>query len=115
MAKALRWLAPLVALACTSQEPPAPKPAQKKSNPSAWKEIETPVPVGKKLPCAPLLAVDKIGDAVGYKLDLVDESTRDPDATAVCRLMTAPQKGPAKAHPEKDREHGVPIGDELAT
>jgi hypothetical protein len=118
MVATFRWLAPVATLgvlACTSQEPPAPKPAPKKSNPSAWKEIETPVPVGKKLPCGQILAADKIGDAVGYKLDLVDESARDPDATSVCRLMTAATKTQAKGRAEKDREKGVPIGDELAT
>ncbi len=113
-----RWLA-LISLAavggaaCTTTDEPAPasKAAAPKKNPQSWKEIETPVPVGKKLACAGLLAVDKIGDTLGKKLELVDESARDPDATSVCRLMLAkgpPAKGPStKGTP--------PPGEELAT
>jgi len=111
-----RWLALCFLLACTTtEEPPAPakteSPPPRKPNPSAWKEIETPVPVGKKLACTPLVAVDKIGERVGRKLELIDESNKDPDATAVCRLKLAkgqPGKGPA--------QKGMPpAGEELAT
>ena len=81
--------------ACSGDEPKAaPKPAPKKaSNPSAWKEIETPVPVGKKLLCTAVLPVDKIGAALARKLDVIDESSRDLDATSVCRFMNVDKKG----------------------
>ncbi len=116
-----RWLAALlcvcgVAGACTTDEPrestAKPVAAAKKSNPSAWKEIETPVAVGKKLPCAGIIQLDKIAEATGgRKLELVDESGRDPDATSVCRLMVAkPQPKGAPAV-----KGGVAPGDELAT
>ena len=98
-------------LACTSQDAPPAKPA-KKANPSAWKEVETPVPVGKKLPCTQIIATDKVGAAVGYTLEVVDQSNRDPDATSVCRLMTVktpPAKGAKKEKPPLE------AGEELAT
>jgi len=109
-----RWLAACLLVACTtSDEPPAAaKAAAPKKNPSAWKEIETPVPVGKKLACSALVAVDKIGEAVGKKLDLVDESSKDPDATSVCRLMLS------KQHPQAGKPSavkGLAAGEELAT
>ncbi len=105
-----RWLAALGLLACTSQDAPPAKPAPKKTNPSAWKEIETPVAVGRKLPCAQVVAVDKIGAAVGYALEVVDQSQKDPDATSVCRLMTG--KPPGKPKKEKG---ALEAGEELAT
>lgn len=111
-----RWLALFSLLylsaACTTSDEPAPTTkAAPKKGPASWKEIETPVPVGKKVACAGLLAIDKIGDALGKKLELVDESARDPDAAAVCRLMLA--KGPpAKAPATKGTP---PPGEELAT
>jgi hypothetical protein len=96
-------------LACTSQDAPPPKPAPKKADPSAWKEIETPVPVGRKVACAQIIAADKIGAAVGYPLEVIDQSMKDPDATAVCRLMTAKQ---GKSRKEKG---SLEPGEELAT
>lgn len=113
-----RWLAGLsagiaVALAsgCSNRESSTNKPAPappKKSDPSAWKAIETPVPVGQKLPCTQVMALDKIGAAVGYKLEVVDQSSHDPEATSVCRLNTV--KAPGR------HEKGQPTpGDELAT
>src|SRR6266508_1479629 len=107
-----RWLAAFGALACTSQDAPPAKPAPKKSNPAAWKEIETPVPVGKKLPCAQVIAADKVGAAVGYTLELVDQSTKEPEATSVCRIMTVKAPGPAKGKKEKG---ALEPGEELAT
>jgi len=114
-----RWLALFSLLGiwgtwgCTTRDEPAPSTqAAPKKNPQSWKEIETPVPVGKKLACAGLIAVDKIGDALGKKLELVDESARDPDNTSVCRLMLVkgpPAKGPAAT------KGTPPPGEELAT
>ena len=107
-----RWLVAVGALACTSQDAPPAKPAAKKANPSAWKEVETPVAVGKKLPCAQVIAADKIGAAVGYGLEVVDQSNRDPDATSVCRLMTVKNPPPQKGKKEK---LALEPGEELAT
>jgi hypothetical protein len=82
---------------CKADPPPPPeKPkAPKKAAPAAssWKEIETPVPVGKKLACGTILPADKLGPLLAKKVELVDESVRDPDATAVCRLMNVDKKG----------------------
>jgi hypothetical protein len=87
----------LLVTACKGDPaPPAekPKPPPKKTAAaSAWKEIETPVPVGKKLPCATLFPADKVGPLLARKIDLIDESARDPDATAVCRVMNVDKKG----------------------
>src|SRR5262249_51156360 len=87
-----------------------PKPAPKKADPSAWKEIETPVPVGKKVPCTQLVAADKVAAAVGYTLEVIDQSAKDPDATSVCRIMTV--KTPVKGKKEKGP---LEPGEELAT
>src|ERR1044071_7436172 len=104
----LTLLALLLLGGCTSDEPPPAvpsaskpegKPEAKKPRAEAWKEIQTPVPVGKKLACADLLALDKIGDTLGKKLEVVDESKRDPEATSVCKLMIA--KAQPKALPTK--------------
>jgi hypothetical protein len=103
-----RWLLAVGVWACTSQDAPPPKPAPKKTNPSAWKEIQTPVPVGRKLPCSQLVATDKVAAAVGYGLEVIDQSSRDPDATSVCRLMTA-KPGP------KGKKGAIEPGEELAT
>ena len=103
------WLAASVALACTSQDAPPPKPAPKKTNPSAWKEIETPVPVGKKVPCTQVVAVDKVAAAVNYGLEVIDQSGKDPEATAVCRLMTV------KDPKAKKVKGALEPGEELAT
>src|SRR5262249_45453504 len=105
------WLAASAALACTSQDAPPPKPAAKKTNPAAGKEIDTPVPVGKKLPCAQVVAVDKLAAAVNYGLEVIDQSGKDPEATAVCRIMTV--KDP-KAKGKKEKGALEP-GEELAT
>jgi hypothetical protein len=105
----------LCAGACTTEEPAAPAPAApapRKSNPGAWKEIETPVPVGKKLSCAALLPLDPIGAAVARKLELVDQSSKDPDAAAVCRLNLTKPQPPGKAPPGPK---GLVAGEELAT
>lgn len=109
-----KWLALCLFAACTTtEEPPISakvEPAPKKSSPSAWKEIETPYPVGKKLPCATLIADGKIGETLGKKLEVVDVSNRDLDATAVCRIMLA------KAQPKgSSSTKGLPPGEELAT
>ncbi len=101
------WLAVVGLLGCTTEEPAPPKPAPKKASAPAWKAVETPVPVGRKLPCAQVVAADKIGAAVGYNLELVDQSGRDPEATSVCRLMTV-RTGKAK-------KGGLEPGEELAT
>jgi hypothetical protein len=108
-----RWLAlSCLLLACTTKDEPAPTTqTAPKKNPSSWKEIETPVPVGKKVACAGLVAIDKIGDTLGKKLEIIDESARDPDATSVCRLMLAKVQ-PTKAPVVKGTP---PAGDELAT
>lgn len=83
------------AVSCSRDERAAapPPPPKKPKNPSAWKEIETPVPVGKKIPCATLLPPEKLAAQLLKKLDLVDESNRDLDATSVCRLMNVDKKG----------------------
>jgi hypothetical protein len=90
------WSLVVVALlACSREEPPPARqaPAKKPSNPSAWKEIETPVPVGKKLACDRLLPDEKLAAVLGRKVEVVDDSTRDADATAVCRLVGVDRKG----------------------
>jgi hypothetical protein len=115
-----KWLALCLFAACTTSctttdEPSTSakvEPVVKKPKPSAWKEIETPYPVGKKLPCATLVAADKIGETLGKKLEVIDESSKDLDATSVCRLMLAkPQPGKAASGPGKS----LAPGEELAT
>jgi hypothetical protein len=114
-----KWLALCLFAACTTScttaDEPATsakvEPAVKKPKPSAWKEIETPYPVGKKLPCTTLIAVDKIGETLGKKLDVIDESNKDLDATSVCRVMLAkPQPGKGAAG-----KGALAAGEELAT
>jgi hypothetical protein len=113
----LKWLALCVlaagTTACTTKdEPPVSAKVEpaKKSNASAWKEIETPYPVGKHLPCATLVDDAKIGETLGKKLEVVDASNRDPDATSVCKIMLAkPQPGKGSAG------KGLPPGEEIAT
>jgi hypothetical protein len=85
----------LLCWSCTDPPPPPakPKPPKPAASASAWKEIETPVPVGKKIACAALLPVEKLGTLLAKKLELIDESDRDPDATSVCRLMNVDKKG----------------------
>lgn len=86
----------LLAFACQDPEPKPAKPAPKKpSNPSAWKEIETPVPVGKKLACSGVLPPEKVGPLLAKTLSVVDESSRDLDATSVCRFVNVDKKGKA--------------------
>src|SRR5215471_3999882 len=116
-----KWLLTLLVLigwvGCTSDEPSStaaplpPKPEAKKPRAESWKEVATPVPVGKKLACADLLALDKIGDALGKKLEIVDESKRDPEATSVCKLMVA------KSQPKSLPTNKITVanGEELAT
>lgn len=85
----------VVSWSCTSEPPPAPKKVEKKpaAQAAAWKEIETPVPRGKKIPCETLFPVAKIGPLLAKTVGLIDESARDSEATAVCRLMTVDKKG----------------------
>jgi hypothetical protein len=94
----MRWWAGLGCVAiigCTSQEPPPAKPPPKKAkaSASAWKEIETPVPVGKKLACAQVLPPEQLGLRLARKVEHIDDSARDPDATSVCRVMNVDKKG----------------------
>jgi len=77
-----------VLVGCTEEVGPSPKAVAKETLKPAWKKIETPVPVGKKLPCSALLDAEQAGAAVGRQLELKDESGRDPEATSVCRFMT---------------------------
>lgn len=97
MGKSSWTLLLLTVFACGNESPkPAPrKPAEVKKpvDKSAWKEIETPVPVGKKLACAALFPADKLATATGRKLDIVDESSRDPGATSLCRFINVDKKG----------------------
>ena len=95
LARAL-LVAALTLGACGKDAPPPPaKPAEPKKpvDKSTWKEIETPVPVGTKLSCARLLPADKLEAALGKKVSIVDESARDGEATAVCRLFPVDKKG----------------------
>jgi hypothetical protein len=81
---------------CSSDEPkPAKVAAKKPRNPSAWKEIATLVPVGKKLACQTLLPPEKVGPLLARTLTVVDDSGRDPDATSVCRYLNVDKKGKA--------------------
>jgi hypothetical protein len=97
----MRWTTPwlavaLLALACGDEKPPpAPKqpPPKKAVDKSAWKEIETPVPRGTKIPCAKLLPQDKVQAALAKPYAIVDDSARDSEATSVCRLVQTDKKG----------------------
>jgi hypothetical protein len=92
-----RWIAValLVGLSCNEAPPPraAARPDARKSQASAWKEIETPVPVGKKLACDAALPPGELSAALGKTVQLVDESARDPEATSVCQVMNVDRKG----------------------
>ncbi len=91
-----RWTLALCLIAsCTEDRPAAkvPKPEPEKPATSAWKEIETPVPVGKKIACNTALPPDRLGALLLKKIELVDESARDADATSVCRVMSVDKKG----------------------
>jgi hypothetical protein len=88
----------LLCLGCKSEPPPPPaaakpKPAKPASSASAWKEIATPVPRGKQLPCAKLLPPETLSSRLARTVDLVEESARDPDATAICRIVAVDKKG----------------------
>jgi hypothetical protein len=93
----LRWiLAALVGLTACNEAPPPPpakKEPPKKPAASSWKEIETPVPVGKKLACASALPTAKLSASLGRPVELIDDSARDPEATSVCRVMNVDKKG----------------------
>src|SRR5688572_20079647 len=55
----------VVWLGCNEDAPPPkvakPKPPKPTAGASAWKEVETPVPVGKKLACGTLFPAEKLG------------------------------------------------------
>ncbi len=97
MGKSCRLGLVLLAFCACGDEAPKPrqKPATEKKavDRNAWKEIETPVPVGKKLGCATILPLAELESKMGRKIELIDESARDPDATAVCRLLPVDKKG----------------------
>jgi hypothetical protein len=106
----------VLAGACTEEDAPSPAAAAKEALKPAWRKVETPVPVGKKLKCASLLHADQATAAVGRQLEVKDESGRDPEATAVCRLMTV-GKPPSEKEQErmlaKNQALGLLPGDEL--
>jgi hypothetical protein len=105
-----------VLVGCTEEEAPAPKEVAKETLKPAWKKIETPVPVGKKVPCSALLNAEQASAEVGRQLEVKDESGRDPEATAVCRLMTV-GKPPSEKQQERmlarTQALGLLPGDEL--
>src|SRR5262249_61523131 len=67
---------------------------------AAWRKVEAPVPVRKKLKCAQRLNAVQASAAVGRQIEIKDESGRDPEATAVCRLMTV-GKPPSEREQER--------------
>ncbi len=102
--------------ACTEEDAPSPAAAAKETLKPAWRKVETPVPVGRKLKCASILNAEQASATVGRQLEIKDESGRDPEATSVCRLMTV-GKPPSEKEQErmlaKNQALGLLPGDEL--
>jgi len=109
------FLAILLCSACTERDPPPPPKA---ARPKAQvHDVATPVPIGQKIPCTKLFAPEKLSEALGRPLELVDESDKIVDATSVCRFMTV-GKPPSQSAQERMYQRnagvmGVLPGDEL--
>src|SRR5262249_56201685 len=91
----VRLCAGVIAIgACTEEDTPSPAAAAKETLKPAWRKVETPVPVGKKLKCAQLLNAEQASAAVGRQIEIKDESGPDPHPTPLCPLLPAAQPPP---------------------
>ncbi len=107
----------VVASACTEQDPPAPvKDAAPKG---AWHEVQTPVPMHKKLACEPVFGDSaKVSAAMEQPVEVHDVSSRDTEATTACRFLIAgkpgaptPPKLPPRAAPKKPPKEAKDVKD----
>jgi hypothetical protein len=109
-------LAAASALACNEKEPPAraTRPDAAPQSAERWKEVDTPVKVGVKVPCATLLPTDPLAVAMNQRLVVEDQSARSPEATAMCRVVVAPKEAAgAKKAPDGGATASLSDADEL--
>jgi hypothetical protein len=91
--------------------------AAKLANKENIKTIESPVPLGKTIPCTQLIDAAKVSEALGQPLELRDQTKSDAEAAAVCALHTTgkplTEKEQKKLYETQGFKIGVQPGDEL--